>query len=353
MADRTVTVKSSGGTYLSLNAAYAGEDGYDCVTNAGDLIIECYNFEDTVPVNSLDVSGIVTSATYKIIVRAMDSAAQPLSLSAYHLHVSGSNRLFREQNNIEYMDFENVQFWYEGVSGSLAGFRQDSGATGGEWNFKDCVFCFEYGDAEVWTGGGFRFTDNDVAMKFQNCIVYGDGVATSSIGIWADGSGIDIWFDGGIIDGFTNAFKLDSLGVRVRNTKITNCTNIIDVGGVQSDFHSDSDYNLTDLNTVPTNWGANSIDGTDTPTIDYTDPSNATYESRDFHTDSDSDSGVGAGTNLSGDGDNPYSNDFDGNTRVAWDIGAFEYQSAAGTGGSKAVAKTIATFAAIQRASTW
>ena len=57
---RTVTVKSSGGDYASLNAALSGESG-DLVYLDRELHINCYGFEDTAPATT--GTGYTTDAT--------------------------------------------------------------------------------------------------------------------------------------------------------------------------------------------------------------------------------------------------------------------------------------------------
>jgi len=62
MANKTVTVKTSGGDYTSLAAAVTGEQ-LDLVTNTRILTIECYSLKDTATVS---IDGYTTSSSYYI-----------------------------------------------------------------------------------------------------------------------------------------------------------------------------------------------------------------------------------------------------------------------------------------------
>jgi hypothetical protein len=197
---------------------------------------------------------------------------------------------------------------------TFEGFRQDTGAVAGEWVLSKCIFMLDHPDTEAMAETFIHFLDGSPVYKFRNCLFYGMGNATAATAFYFDASTAVVYFDNCTIDGFTYGFKLDGTGVRVRNTRVTNCTGVIDSTGASTSFHADSDYNLTDAS-APTNWGANSLDSTDTPTIDYVDDSNATLTSRDYHINSTSDSGYQAGTDLSSDGNNPFTDDIDGDTR--------------------------------------
>lgn len=63
MANKTVTVKTSGGDYTSLNAALVGESA-NLVTNTCILTIECYSMEDTTPADT--GTGYTTNSSYYI-----------------------------------------------------------------------------------------------------------------------------------------------------------------------------------------------------------------------------------------------------------------------------------------------
>jgi hypothetical protein len=105
VADRTVTVKSSGGDYTSLNAALAGESG-NLVTNTRILTIECYAMTDTT--SATTGSGYTTSASYylhitvptaerhggvwnsgKYRLRTTNAYAQTLTIGVSYMRITG------------------------------------------------------------------------------------------------------------------------------------------------------------------------------------------------------------------------------------------------------------------------
>lgn len=87
MANKTVTVKSSGGDYTSLNAALAGESA-DLVTNTCILTIECYAMQDTTLCST--GTGYTTSADYyiKVVVPTSERHNGTRSATKYRLEVS-------------------------------------------------------------------------------------------------------------------------------------------------------------------------------------------------------------------------------------------------------------------------
>lgn len=73
MADKTVTVKPSGGDYASLNAALAGEDDInpDLTAMAGILYIDCYSMQDDTL--AATGTGYTVNASYYVCIRGAAS----------------------------------------------------------------------------------------------------------------------------------------------------------------------------------------------------------------------------------------------------------------------------------------
>lgn len=337
--DRTVTVKASGGDYDSLSAALVAEQAL-LVSLDRRLIIECYDMVDTTQVNT-DGQTWSTDATRYVWIKAVSDHAGAWSTSVYR-HEYGGITYAMNLGQIAFGIITGMQFRYTGGNSGVKLVEIDSDLDGGTWYIQKCI---AIGDGAALATSGF-YARQSGNYKFSNCLIYGCSgdaipVGSSTANVWVDGCTID--------DCATGIDTAAASRVRVRDTRITNCTTVIDE--ISGALHTDSNYNLTD-SAAPTNWGANSLDSTDTPTIDYVDDSNATMTSRDYHMNSASDSAYDAGVDLSGDGDNPFSDDIDSHTRSRWDIGADEYNSGGVVeGGSAPMISVFAT--AIQRASSW
>ena len=342
MADKTVTVGPSK-TYATINAAMAAE--YDDLTDAayysggpGRLIIECYNQADTTEVDTVGQTW-VTSADYYVWIKAMESHGGKYSTSSYRMEPTGGSECFDFDS-----DHSPGHIWITGIIMNVTGATSNAlsmgaGVGSGWMKIEKCILI---GDSENLHG--YVCSENDIDLYIWNSVIYGF-TATGSIGI-RHNVGYDSYIYNCVIDDCYNGIDPSAGSERLKNTRITNCTTV----AASEYIHSDSDYNLTDESTtIPSNWGANSIDGNDTPTISYVDSDNANLLLRDYHIES-GDSGIGAGTSLSSDLDIPFSDDIDGTTRSSWDIGADEYESGE-SGGAKATINVFAT--AIQRASTW
>lgn len=316
MADRTVTVGSSGGAdYATLNAAFAGEAGYDCVTNTGQLYIDCYNFEDTTAVN-YNGTAITTNSSYKCYVRAVHDHGGVWSSTTYRLNITADATALRIDSAIEDLVFEGIQIRHAQTVGSDSrGITIEivPNQSGGVFEFDKCIIIEEHQDAEDRIEPTIYTRDSQTTYKFRNCLFYGPGSATKAWCFEDDSYTGTRYIDNCTIDGFQYGFQHNfSSAYTVRNTRVTGCTAVMSTGNSYN-LNSNSDYNLTNAS-APTNWGTNSIDSTDTPTISYVDSSNATYTSRDYHLQA-GDSGIGAGQDLSGDANNPFSDDIDGDTR--------------------------------------
>lgn len=356
MADKTVTVKSSGGDYTTLADALSTEAAD--LTSAsyylggpGKLIIECYNFEDTQGVNETSATW-VTSTDYYVHIKAVDDHGGKWSTSAYRLHVTGNsaNILTINQTDLEHIHIQGLQIHTESTSALSPAIKSTGAPTTGFMWVEDCIIIAD----DTASGGalrGIRLEEANLTYLIWNTIIYGTGGDAGSQGLQTSSTSCDVWAYYLTIDDIATGFQEAGGTIRAKNCRVTNVTTV-----AANSLEATSNYNLTDNATAPTNWGANSIDGGDTPTIDYVDDTNATATSRDYHINSTSDSGYQAGVSLSSDGDNPVSTDIDGDTRHASTptIGADEYIVAGGATAGSAPRITIQqAFAAIQRAATW
>jgi hypothetical protein len=306
MADRTVTVGPTG-DYASLNAAFAGEDGYNCVTNTGDLIIQCQNFQDTTVVNYTSGTGITTDATYGVRVEALNDHGGKWSTSAYRLDITTnvSQALTIGAELCEHLHLKGLQFRIGGTTGGAPCVKATGTPTTGLWQIEKCILIAD--DTTAYKRG-MRLEEANLDYHIWNTVIYGTGLEVSSAGLNIVTSTAGVFIYNCTIDTIATGIDAAGSNVRAKNTRITNVTTVCD-----QSMHADSDYNLTD-GTAPTNWGTNSIDSTDTPTIDYVDDANATLTSRDYHLGA-TDSGIDAGTDLSADTDLSFTDDIDGETR--------------------------------------
>jgi hypothetical protein len=307
---KTVTVNPVGGDYASLNAALAGE-ATDLTAQTGDLVISCENFEDTTTVSTSGQTW-TTDATHRVIIEAADSHGGKWSTSAYrHVQTTGVSS-FAESGGIEDLILRGIQFYANHGANGASIFVQQDNQTRGTLEFEKCIFILDHVDVEAVLPGILKVRDSQTTMKLRNCLFYGMGNATSATAIESEQNTGTCYIDNCTIDDFYYAFLPDfTSNFIVRNTRVTGATAVMHPDS--TNLNSASDYNLTDI-AAPTNWGTNSIDSTDTPTIDYVDSTNATLTSRDYHLGLN-DSGIDQGQDLSSDANNPFTDDIDGETR--------------------------------------
>ncbi|MBW2623131.1 MAG: hypothetical protein JRD68_09520, partial [Deltaproteobacteria bacterium] len=224
--------------------------------------------------------------------------------SKYRLDVTaaGNNSaLITVQNHVEII---GIQFnraensIYSHYAVSLAGVLSlDSGWTHFHQNIVKASNIHESGN-----NSGFRFAGVNRTHRYYNNVVFD----TDSTGI-SDSSGQSYGYNNTVY-GCAGTGITGDAGSRWINCLSYN--NGTDFGGTS---HGDSNYNFSKDDSAP---GANSIHGdTDGKTPDFVNTG-----ADDFHLQSTSDA-IGAGTDLSG----TFTDDIDGDTRSAWDIGADEY----------------------------
>lgn len=299
---KTVTVKSSGGTYTNLNAVDAGE-ATDLTAESGDLVVLCDNIEDTTAV--IFDGAWTTDATHRVIIRAVDDHDGTWDTSAYRLTNSSTSPLINK--TVDYLFLDGIQINATHTTATLGGYyaHGDLNAVG-VTEMDRCVLVGpDAGAANIGVWNSEPLHD----IEIRNSVVYG-----WYRGLGSTGSGAKIVSENVTVDDCDYGVRVNYGGHVLTNTRITNCTTPIATG--EGNIDAASDYNLTD-GTAPTNWGANSIDSTDTPTVDYVDDDNATLTSRDYHISTDDD-GYGAGDDLSGS----FTDDIDGDERGVWSIGA-------------------------------
>jgi hypothetical protein len=310
MADKTVTVGPSK-TYATIQAALAAEAAD--LTSAsyylggpGRLIVECYNQEDTTTVDPTGQTW-VTDGDYYVWLQAVENHGGKYGTSSYRLKPSGSGIGIAMDADDSLLNLRVSGLILDGTNttGVTANIGAGTAAhTGWMWLEK----CILFGNSS--SNHGVNLSNVDMDLYMSNCVVYGY-TGTGVTGIRWNAQPWGYIYNCTIDD---CDIGINTVGTKtvLKNTRITNCATSICNG---EDIAADSDYNLTDESTtIPSNWGTNSIDGNDTPTINYVDDTNATLTSRDYHLTA-GDSGIGAGTDLSGDAVLSFTDDIDGETR--------------------------------------
>jgi len=294
---KTVTVKPSQGDYSNLNAVNDFE-ATDLTATAGDLVIQCYNFVDTTQA-LFDAVEWVTDPTHRVVIQAVNDHGGKWNTGCYRMTGTATTIINR---TVDYMTITGVQVNITSSGSNAGAFIADSLLNAVGTTVIDKLIMFGLGSQTAGYGVANNEPLHDVYIR--NSLIYSTYRGLSSAGtgstIYADNCTIDDCSDYGVYISYG--------GHRLRNTRITNCAAVTSSGTL----HVDSNYNLTDGDVSGiTNWGANSLDSTDTPTISYVDSTNADRTARDYHIQPN-DSGVGAGMDLSGDG---WSDDIDGDAR--------------------------------------
>lgn len=299
----TYTVKSSGGDYTSLSAAEAARNG-NHVAAAAITTIELYGMVDTT--NVIIDGGTASVDYYFNVVTAGDGVhAGKWTPTAYiQRNSSGINSfIVRDQ----YVRITGVQAETTTNLISRVAFRID---TEHNITLKNCI---------VRRGSGTDRVDavynvNSNNLLVINLLAYDLVKGTVGFGIYTTG-GTTTAYNCGVENAYISYFRD---GTSTLTT--TNCWSQNSVDGWSGTISGD--YNLTDAASDPQMPGANSVANV---TLTFVD-----LAGEDYHLSATDTAAIGGGTNLSG----TFTDDIDGETRSAWDIGPDEYIAAGGGGGS-------------------
>jgi len=334
----TVTVKSSGGDYLTLDAAFAGEAADITAATGSDEIIriDSYPFEDTKNC-IIDDTAWVTGPTNYVELRFLDSGGDPLytskwSTSAYRL--VGKSAVF-ENNQVDHLWHTEGTFQIIDDLGTLtstASVFKVSSANGGFNRFDGGgILIANHNSGTAWRG---IKVDAGVICRWRNWIIYGgnkESVFSPAIDV-PNGSGTPtLEFENCTFDDWSLlefVAEADTTLI-LKNCRATNLGSQVAGASNPDRMDTSSDHNITDGSTAnEANWGTNSIDSGDAPTISYTDDSNATLINRDYTLATTTDSGYEMGVDLS----SSFTADIANTPRtVPWDMGAHELSVGAAT----------------------
>lgn len=297
MALRTVTVKSAGGDYSDLNAAASGEEA-DLVALDRQLVIECYNFEDT------GGRGYFNDANWTVDVTHYVTVTVPVgqrhdgkwSTSGYRLKITGG---WASGINTE-LDYTRLEWLQVEDNMTVAG------GSGFSITGENCVVdgCITKFTGVATTPRGFSVGPAANGTWLRNCLAhdYRNGSGGRGFSLSTDTSGeleLDNCGAHNCYQGFVETWFPPIL----KNCWAQDCDD-----GFNGTWHADSDYNLSDL--AADAPGTNSKNSTEIEFVDKADD--------DFHL-ADTDLGaLNSGVDLSG----TFTDDIDGDVRSgSWDIG--------------------------------
>lgn len=310
--DRFVGANQIRMNYSSINACLLGEQA-DLVTATQEMHIWCLAPDgDTTAISTSGQTSWVTSPTYNVTIHGVVPSADP-NPNAYLLDYATATQFTNveiEDLVIEDMVFD---FGYTGSSTAYA-FYQNTASLGADLTFRRCVF-LQDGNPSVTSPAVHLNDTSSGTTQFYSCLFFGDWTQPTS----CTGSNVhDILFYGCTVDGLDYGIDTDTADYTLKMTRLTSCGTAVKTGS--NNLNANSDYNLTDASSGPTNWGSNSITSA---TVNYEDDTNATYWSRDYHLVS-GDSGLGQGVAVT-----EIPDDLDGGGRSRYDIGCVEYRPTA------------------------
>lgn len=302
MGNRTVTVKSSGGTYTSLNSALATEDDTyaDLVTNTMILTFQCYAFEDTTAADT--GTGYTTSADYYINIDVPSAEMHDGTLGGYVIKPSGY-----------YINGLTIQESYTRVNGVCVDMNDQVYDVGIIFNGADyiriskCIVA-NVGGGSIYTGHGI-YTGNGGHSRIFNCIMYD----CEGAGLFFRDYAADTAYNCTAVDCGYGFYAWDYANSIAKNCLGYSNTTDFGAGGTLTCSYCASDDSTADN----FNGTGNIVDIAD-PFVDFSGD--------DFHLASDAEI-LGDGTDSV---ESLFTDDIDGDTRSSWDIGADEYVAAGG-----------------------
>lgn len=322
----TITVDTDGtsGDYSSLAAAVAALP--DPLTD--DYTIECSASTGTADTLSAQLTiDVDTESTYRLTITRADSNYELETPGSHEVYITGG---FDIVSNIT---FEGLVIKNTSRAANYDPCLMIGGARDGQIILDSCWI------EDAVSGHRDRTVDisldhtsyPDASVVVVNCVLWSrstNGTASAPFEFYDNPEAI--FYNNTIISESCNAIFSPSAGV-LTNTVWVN--NLFDVGSTDLIYNdndtlgSGSDYNASTTDDLT---GGN--DRT-SQTFTFVDAANG-----DFHLASGDSGARGHGTDLSSDATYAFSDDYDGESRSSWDIGAFEYTS----GTSSAVAVMIA-----------
>lgn len=304
MANRTVSVHPTGegtgdASYTTLALAIAGEEK-DLVTNTRILTIEIQgDWSGGADSTEVSVTGFTVSSSYYVIIQT-DSANRHAGVwdtNKYVLEKSHGGAVFTLVNSYTRMIGLQIR---NTATGDYQAFKEDTSGCDG-WLMDKCLLRGGSGGKDILIGGG----DGEI----RNTGVFGN-----ALGIYTTWSSENPTL---LLQNVT-AINSTTYCIQVNNGSVT-ANNVYAGGGGTADTSG----TISDTNCASSDGTIGSAVACSTSSGAYF--TNVTGDSEDVHIKSDS-SLIGNGSDLSG----TFTDDFEGDTRSAWDIGADEYIAAGG-----------------------
>ncbi len=308
---RKVTVKPSGGDYISLNAALAVEAG-DLVALNRVLYVECYAMQDTTPVN---LTGFTTDADHyiRIYTPASERHQGKWDTNKYRLETNG------QAINIaaNYVRIEGLQIQVTASSGTNANGISTANVVGaGDIRISYCIIKGVLSGTVTYSDGVSNNASNInmIARIFNNLFLdWNRSGASTFIGGVYTGSDTAYYFNNTFVNCYQGMYR-NGGSVIAKNNLMYLCN--YPAGGT---FDAGTDYNATDNASIGyTVTGSGNIHDQISQTFTFANPTNG-----DYHLAS-GDAGA-KDHGISDPGSGLFFDDIDGQVRSAiWDIGADE-----------------------------
>lgn len=303
MANKTVTVKQTGGTYDSLSAALAGEKIANPDLTAtgmnGILTIECYAMNDTTQANIS--TGWTTDATHYINITcpAGERHSGVWDGTKYNISVTNAYALL---NSIAYTRVSFLQLKTTKSASAYYHVLRNTNAGDYSWFFNNIIY-----GLGAYTGAGIHLENNIGCYVFNN-LSYSDSYVNAN----ASNHGIGGETDAGANYFYNNTSIGWAYGYQAYNTNQSIYKNNISYGSHNAAWlgtpWTGSDYNATDRDAATGNTNDRV-----SQTFSFVDANNQNY-----HLLSTDEGAKGFGVDLS----SAFTTDIDGETRPAvWDIG--------------------------------
>ena len=309
MANKTVTVKSSGGNYSTLNAALVGEQA-NLVTNTCILTIDCYTMTDTTAVS---VDGYTTSASYYINITSPDG-------QSYVLSVTDATCLANAENFVRISKITIATVSPTGSGKDCIHVGAVGLAASNDIRIFRCIL--KGHNHATRTQSYFSSDDSNLILKFWNNICWNVKKLTDNYGIYINACATALIYNNTVI-GSEACCVFAAGNITFKNNIFSGSSYAVyELGGT---LNAASDYNVANTDDTGRMYvvegGMHTHDHTE-HTFTFVDAGAGNY-----HLNAADAGAIGYGVSDPGSG--LFSDDIDGETRTGtWDCGADQHAAA-------------------------